>query len=291
MNLDTVALQCFIAVAETLNFTKSAKMVGRTQSAVSQQIAKLEYLIGKELIIRGKDPSLTLDGEIFLNYARKIYTLHRELFDRFKEPEIKGDIHFGLPEDFASMILSDVLVEFSRQHPRVILNVECDLTLNLMKDFETNKYDLILIKNNFNAYAHFGNIISTESVEWVGNLKRLKELSPTSTIPLVLSPSPCVYREDVIQALENAEIPWNLTYSSPSYSGKMAAVRAGLGITAIQKSMIPHDLQILKDTFLPKLHDIQISILKSESMSKAVESLNYFLIKKLRNINKNSIIF
>lgn len=187
MNIDTVALQCFIAVAETLNFTKSAEMVGRTQSAVSQQIAKLEHITGKTLIMRGKEPSLTLDGEIFLNYARKIYTLHRELFDRFKEPELKGDIHFGLPEDFASMILSDVLVEFSRQHPRVILNVECDLTLNLMKDFEKNKYDLILIKNNFNQHAHYGNVITTESVEWIGNLKRLPDLSKESNIPLVLS--------------------------------------------------------------------------------------------------------
>lgn len=62
----------------------------------------------------------------------------------------------------------------------------------------------------------------------------------------------------------------------------MAAVRAGLGITAIQKSMIPNDLDILKDTFLPRLHNIQISILKSDGMSKAVESLAYFLIKKLR---------
>ena len=282
MNIDTVSLQCFIAVAESLNFTKSAEMVGRTQSAVSQQIAKLEQLTGKTLIIRGKEPSLTLDGEIFLNYARKIYALHRELFDRFKEPELKGDIHFGLPEDFASMILSDVLVEFSRQHPRVILNVECDLTLNLMKDFEKNKYDIILIKNNFNEHAHYGNVITTEPVEWIGNLKRLPDLSKKSNIPLVLSPSPCVYREDVIQSLEDADIPWTLTYSSPSYSGKMAAVRAGLGITAIQKSMIPEDLDILKESFLPKLHDIQISILKSERMSKAGESLAYFLIKKLR---------
>jgi DNA-binding transcriptional LysR family regulator len=281
MNIDTVSLQCFIAVAETLSFTKAAEMVGRTQSAVSQQISKLENLVGKELIQRGKEPSLTLDGEIFLTYARKIYGLHRELFDRFKEPELKGEIHFGLPEDFAHMILSDVLVEFSRLHPRVILNVECDLTLNLLKDFEKNKYDLILIKNNFNQHQHIGDVISSESVEWVGNLKRLPELNQNSIIPLVLSPSPCVYRENVIQALEDNQIKWNMTYSSPSYSGKMAAVRAGLGITAIQKRMIPSDLNVLHLPFLPKLNDIQISLMKSNPMNKVVESLAYFLMKKL----------
>lgn len=284
MNIDTIALQCFIAVAETLNFTKAAEQVGRTQSAISQQIAKLENLVGKTLIFRGKQPSLTLEGEIFLGYARKIYMLHREMFDRFKEPELAGEIHFGLPEDFASMILSDVLVAFSRLHPRVILNVECDLTLNLLNDFERQKYDLVLLKNNFNPYESYGNVVSSESVEWIGNLKRLPDLSPAAILPLVLSPSPCVYRENVISTLEKNELKWSMTYSSPSYSGKMAAVKAGLGITAIQKSMIPPDLDILHLDFLPRLNDIQISILKSNHSSKICDSLEYFLIEKLNHL-------
>ena len=65
MNLDTVTLQCFLAVAETQSFTKAALRVGRTQSAISQQIAKLEQMIEKPLIHRGRELSLTPDGELF----------------------------------------------------------------------------------------------------------------------------------------------------------------------------------------------------------------------------------
>lgn len=65
MSLDTVTLQCFLAVAETRSFTKAAVRIGRTQSAVSQQIAKLEQLIEKPLILRGRELSLTPDGELF----------------------------------------------------------------------------------------------------------------------------------------------------------------------------------------------------------------------------------
>ncbi len=72
MNIDTIALQCFIAVAETLSFTKAAERVGRTQSAISQQISKLENLMGHTLIARGKHPSLTAEGALFLIYSRKI---------------------------------------------------------------------------------------------------------------------------------------------------------------------------------------------------------------------------
>jgi hypothetical protein len=281
MNIDTIALQCFIAVAETLSFTKAAERANRTQSAISQQISKLENLLGCRLISRGKDAFLTTEGEIFLTYARKIYTLHRELFDRFKEPELQGEIHFGLPEDFASVMLTDVLVEFSRLHPRVILNLECDLSKNLISGFEKQHFDLILIKNNLETPLPNAQHIWQEKVEWVGFPNRLPELTVNSTIPLVLSPHPCIYRENVVQVLERTQLKWTMTYSSPSYSGKMAAVRAGLGITAIQKKLIPADLSILDYPFLPKLNDIQVSLLKKENAKKAVDTLAFFLLKKL----------
>ncbi|NDH08408.1 MAG: LysR family transcriptional regulator [Gammaproteobacteria bacterium] len=284
MNIDTIALHSFIAVAETMSFTKAAEAVGRTQSAISQQIAKLEHLLDKPLIIRGREPSLTLDGEIFLTYARKIYALQCELSDRFKEPDLEGEIHLGLPEDFASVILTDVLLAFARFHPRVILNVECDLTLNLLKAYEQNRLDLIVIKNNSEQHFQSATHIWTEKVEWVGNPKRLTQLDKNSIIPLILSPSPCVYRENVIKVLEENQLKWTMTYSSPSYSGKMAAVRAGLGITAIQKKMIPEDLQILDDDFLPALNDIQISLMKREGVSKPIDSLAYFILEKLQHL-------
>jgi DNA-binding transcriptional LysR family regulator len=284
INFDTISLQSFIAVAETLSFTKAAQSVGRTQSAISQQIAKLEFLLDKPLIIRGREPSLTLDGEIFLTYARKIYALQCELHDRFKEPDLQGEIHLGLPEDFASVVLTDVLMDFSRLHPRIILNVECDLTLNLLKGYEQNKLDLVVLKNNSKQNYPSATHIWTEKVEWVGNPKRLKVLDKNSVIPLILSPTPCVYRENVIKMLEENQLKWTMIYSSPSYSGKMAAVRAGLGITAIQKKMIPEDLIALNDDFLPPLNDIQISLLKRQDAAKPIDSLAYFILQKLQHL-------
>ena len=284
INFDTISLQSFIAVAETLSFTKAAESVGRTQSAISQQIAKLEFLLDKPLIIRGREPSLTLEGEIFLSYARKIYALQCELHDRFKEPDLQGEIHLGLPEDFASVVLTDVLMDFSRLHPRIILNVECDLTLNLLKGYEQNKLDLVVLKNNSKQNYPSATHIWTEKVQWIGNPKRLKALDKNSVIPLILSPTPCVYRENVIKILEEKELKWTMIYSSPSYSGKMAAVRAGLGITAIQKKMIPEDLVALDNDFLPVLNDIQISLLKRQDTTKPIDSLAYFILQKLQHL-------
>ncbi|KTC87458.1 LysR substrate-binding domain-containing protein [Legionella drozanskii] len=283
MSLDTVTLQCFLAVADTGSFTKAADKVGRTQSAISQQIAKLEQITEKSLINRGKTFSLTTDGELFLGYARKIFELHREALDRFKEPELAGEIRFGLPEDFATMVLSDVLVDFSRLHPRVTLNVECDLTLNIFTRFTQGKSDLVLLKTHQPETLLKAVNIWSEAVEWIGKPDFFSSMDRNSIIPLVLSPQPCVYRENVIQTLEKAGLRWRLVYSSPSYAGRMAAVKAGLGISAIQRTMIPSYLESIENPILPKLNNIHISLLKKEGANKAIESLEYFLLKRLRH--------
>ena len=282
MSLDTVTLQCFLAVAETQSFTKAAARVGRTQSAISQQIAKLENLIEKQLITRGRELTLTPDGELFLSYAKRIYELHRESLDRFKTPELQGELRFGLPEDFASMMLSEVLVEFSRLHPRIMLNVECDLTLNLIERFHQEEFDLILIKTTEKKQISEGVNVWNEPVEWVGKKDLLPILNEKSTIPLILSPTPCVYRGNVIESLNQHHLKWRLAFSSPSYAGKMAAVRAGLGITAIQRSMIPNYLDKLDDYFLPSLKDIHVSLIKKEVANKAIDSLEFFIMDKLK---------
>jgi DNA-binding transcriptional LysR family regulator len=282
MSLDTITLQCFLAVAETQSFTKAASRVGRTQSAISQQIAKLENLVEKQLIIRGRELSLTHDGELFLGYAKRIYELHRESLDLFKAPELQGELRFGLPEDFASMILSDVLVEFSRLHPRVILNVECELTLHLIERFHQGEFDLILIKTSLNNKIPDGINVWNEPVDWVGKKELLPEFDENTVIPLVLSPNPCVYRENVMKSLDKKHLKWRLAFSSPSYTGKMAAVKAGLGVTAIQRSMIPNDLDRIENPILPCLNDIYISLLRKNHASQAVQSLEFFIMDKLK---------
>lgn len=282
MNIDTITLYSFIALADTGSFTRAAERVGRTQSAISQQIAKLENLLNKPLIIRGKEIQLTHDGEVFLSYARNIYGLHREAIDYFKQPELTGELRFGLPEDFANMILSDVLVEFSRLHPRVILNVECDLTRNLVEKFNQGLFDIILVKTNHHQEQSVAHDVWSESVQWIGKKELLSHFHQGDILPLVLSPEPCVYRENITKALDMAGIKWRAVYNSHSYAGKMAAVRAGLGITAIQRTLIPSDLDRLDFSFLPSLEDIHVCLMKKESENKTVESLEYFILKKLR---------
>lgn len=284
MSLDTATLKCFLSVASTGSFTKAAAQIGRTQSAVSQQIAKLENLMGKPLIQRdkGKHLVLTNEGQIFEEYARKILALHLEAFDRFKTPDLKGQIHFGLPEDFATRFLADVLVDFVRIHPRIFLNIECDLTINLFDRFKKNDFDMVLVKMSKPEDFPNGIDVWSEKLEWVGDKNLLLPFFDTQKpLPLILSPQPCVYRLRAIQALEEANIKWQVVFSSPSYNGTIAAVKAGLGISILPKIMVPNQLQILNNTLLPALSDTHISLLKRHKNNPVIDCFEAFVLKKL----------
>ena len=279
---DALTLECFLAVAESGSFTRAAKRVFRTQSAVSQQIAKLESQLGKSLFNRGKILSLTQEGEIFLSYATQIFKLQREAIDRFQEPDVEGEVRFGLPEDFSSVFLSDVLLEFSQKHPRVFLNVECDLTLNLFDRFKKKEFDMVLVKMSRPEDFPNGIDVWSEPLEWCGNPDFFAG-DKKKEIPLVLSPQPCVYRARAIKSLEKTKRNWRIVFSSHSYAGTIAAVKAGMGITVLPRNMVPDSLKIIRRTKgIPNLDDTHISLLKYDEKNAAINSFENFVVERLK---------
>lgn len=280
MNIDTVTLECFIAASDTESFTKAAHKVGRTQSAVSQQVLKLEDILKKQLFTRGKTLSLTDEGEIFLSYARRIFALHKEVLDRFKEPDLQGRVRFGLPENFANLYLSDVIADFSRIHPLVLLEAECDLTVNLFTKFKQKKLDLALLKMSCPEDFPNGVDVWSEPLKWVGDKSCLEKGKP---IPLILSPSPCVYRSAALKSLEEVGLSWRVVFTSTSHSVISSAVKAGMGITAMPLSMLSKEIQSIDISSLPPLAPTHVSLLKHQKNNSAINSLENFVLKKLNS--------
>lgn len=280
--MDIFSLECFIAVSECGSFSKAAVRVNRTQSAVTQQIGNLEKRLAVSLFHRERQISLTKEGEVLLPYALRIYELYREILDRLKNPELDGEVRIGVPEDFATLFLADVLVEFSRIHPRIHLNVECDLTLNLLDRFRNGMLDLTVLKMSSPEEFPYGVEIWKEPLSWVSKRGFFEFVQENKSLPLVLSPEPCVYRSTAIKALDSAGIQWKIVYTSPSYAGIVAAVKANMGVTVFPRTMIPDDLEEVVSSFLPPLPEIHVSLLKKvKQASPAIETLRQFLLKNL----------
>ena len=292
-DIDIGLLRTFIILAETQNFSRTADRVHRSQSAVSMQIAKLEELLECCLFERNKrSVRLTSDGEKLRSYAIQIISLFDSLISQFREPEVEGSINFGSPEDFASYYLPDILSDFVHSHPRVVLNVNCDLTLSLIKDFEKNKYDLIIIKQEPGNIYHGAKPLWREQLVWAGSdpkdLSRTfkksadKYYKESGYLPLVLSPPPCVYRQRAIEALDKTGIPWKVTYTSQSFAGSIAAVKAGLGITVFPRNMLPETLIPLESQRgWPKLKDAEICLLAKPKITLAAQTMIEFIRNRI----------
>ena len=280
-NLEISSLQCFIALAEHTSFTQAANRINITQSAISQQIAKLEKQLKTQLFHRGRTNTLTHSGEILLTYAKEILRLEQEAIDYFKEPELEGEIRFGLPEDFATVFLHKVLSDFSASHPRISVSVECDLTLNLLNSFKKKQFDLVLVKLYDQNDFPNGVEIWSEKLVWVAAHNYTHKNKAGAKLPLVLSPKPCVYRARALEALDRANTPWKIVYSSPSFAGATAAVKAGMGITVLPLNMVPSGLDIYRDKSLPDLEDTHITLLSKENATKSVKSFADYVLKQL----------
>lgn len=279
--VDTLQLKSFVAIAETGTFGLAAATVNRTQSALSLQIKKLEGQLGCELFDRtNRRVTLTPQGEIFLGYAKRMIQLQWEAFSRLREPDVEGEIRFGTPEDFATHYLPDVLASFRQHHPRVQLNVACDLTLNLIDGFHRGEYDVILAKRDPERVKG-GTKVWREPLVWAA----VDGYQPEATLSLVLSPQPCIYRARALAALNRAKRSWHISYTSPSLAGALAAVKAGLGITVLPEHMIPAGVHpIRKETKLPHLADSEVALLKKDELSKVAEVFADHVVQSLEHI-------
>lgn len=279
--VDTLQLNSFIAIAETGTFSKASATVNRSQSALSLQIKKLEEQLGCELFDRSKRKvELTPQGELFLGYARRIIQLQWEAFSLLREPDIEGEIRFGTPEDFATHYLPDVLARFRQYHPRVQLNVACDLTLNLIDGFHRGEYDVILAKRDPQR-VRGGTKVWREPLVWAA----ADDYEPEERLNLVVAPQPCIYRARAIAALDRSKRRWQISYTSPSLAGTIAAVKAGLGITVLPEHMIPDGIHpFRKESRLPQLADAELALMKKVELSKVAEIFVDHIVQSLEQL-------
>ncbi|MCP9628403.1 LysR substrate-binding domain-containing protein [Rhodopseudomonas palustris] len=279
LNLDLDLVRAFVAIATLGNFTRAAESLRRQQSTVSLQLQRLEDALGRKLLERNpRSVRLTPEGEVFLAHARRLLDVNDELVARVTEPALHGVVRLGTPEDFATRHLPDVLSRFARAYPAVALEVTCDLTLHVIDGFRKGSFDLALIKRERVGEAA-GIRVWREPLVWVTGEPAPQERE--GPLPLVVSPSPCVYRKRATEALDRARRPWRIAYTCGSLAGSLAAVRGGLGVTVLPKDMVPDDLHVIDGGPLPNLKDTEIALLQRDRLSLPAQRLKEHIVRSL----------
>jgi DNA-binding transcriptional LysR family regulator len=230
---------------------------------------------------------LTPAGEILLTYARQLLQMADEARARLLELDVEGTIRLGTPEDFATAHLPDVLARFARAHPRVALDVNCNFSFNLLEGFSKGEYDLVLVKREPLGPAG-GVAVWRDVLVWVSGPQLI--LDKAHPLPLVLAPAPDVYRKRALASLQAVRREWRIVYTSLSSEGLQAAVRAGLGVTVLSKSMVPDGLKLLGDEHgLPQLPDAEIALYRAPgTLSRAAELLAEHIVHSLETAGRNT---
>jgi len=277
--LDPDLLRAFVLIADGHSFTQAANMVGRTQSAISMQVRRLEDNLGQRVLSRGRGGGveLTTHGRYLLSRARQILALNDEVMATFRAPDIAGTVRLGCPDDYALAYIPPILRRFAATHPAVQVEVRCSPSEDLIHGIEAGELDLSLISDGHQPQGWPVTELWRAPLVWVTSNRD----SPHRRDPLPLAladrerfatrKQDCEWARAAVTALEKAGRRYRVAYTSASQLGTHAPVVAGLAVTVSTLSWLPHGLRPLgRDEGMPPLPDFGILMVKAPNASQPV---------------------
>ena len=258
-------LRSFVTVAELGTVTRTGDVLGRSQPAISLQLKRLDEMLESSLFKRdGTRLALTADGKRLYDYARRILAINDEAVADITQTGVTGRIRFGIPSEFAPTLLPQILGRFSKAYPGISLEINCDLSKNLLSE-NRDAYDLILALEKPSRARRKAAVIE-EDIVWVGASKSYSKSG--DILPLVVAREPCIYRERMLDQLQSAGIPWEIVYTSSDLTGIVAALKEELGITAMTRQTVPDALEVLSSSKdLPVLGKVGINLIYDRKSS------------------------
>ena len=262
---DPELLQTFLAVSQSLSFTRAAETLGIRQPTVSQHVRRLEEAVGRPLFVRDtRSVALTSDGEAMAGFARDILAAQERAVGYFTGSHLKGRLRFGVTDDLALTPLPRILRDFRQLYPRIHLELTVLQNDNLLRRIESGHLDVAFVKRGAGTPTIArGQLVRRDQLVWAG-LDGTR-LDPDQPVPLVVYQAPSLSRAVSVQALEKAGRRSRITCTVRGVNGVLAAVRAGLGISAMARTLVPSDLvELPASSGLPKLPHLDLVLLTNK---------------------------
>ena len=241
LGLDLDLLRTFVAIAEERSFTRAAARVGRTQSAVSLQMQKLEGLLGQTVITRGKGGVVELNGEgtYLLGRARELLALNDDIMHSMRAAPVHGIVRLGFPAELSARFLTAILDRFSHAAPAVEIEVEVAASCFMAVRLKNSELDLVVLREGLEPRQWPATEIWRSPLIWITSEKHQQHLR--DPLPLANSPAHCPWSPSenkechwhmmVIRALEQEGRRYRIVSSSTTFHGLLAAAQAGLAVT------------------------------------------------------------
>lgn len=145
-------LHVFSTVVRLGSMGKAAQALGVTQPAVSEVIADLEHALGVRLLDRAPQ------GVTLTTYGAALERRSLAAFDELKQgikdieflvdPTV-GEVRVGCPESISAAVLQPIIEEFTRQYPRVVLDLETVNNLSLTQHLRERSLDVVFARSGW----------------------------------------------------------------------------------------------------------------------------------------------
>jgi len=269
--LDPDLLRAFAYIAEEGSFTRAAERTGRTQSAVSMQVQRLEALLGQRVLMRGKggSVSLTPHGRYLLDRAREVLALNEEIWNTFRAPQMHGTVRLGTPDDYALRYIPGVLRRFAESHPSVDVDVTCSSSTPLLAKLKAGELDLALVSEGHDPPNWPADLLWRGPLVWITSERHSPHrLEP---LPVALAAGDCSWRRAAVRALEGAGRRYRIAYMSETQAGTLTPVVAGLAVSVSPLTAVPPGVRVLPPGDpLPVLGDAGILLMKAREPRQPV---------------------
>lgn len=269
-DLDTTLVRTFVTTADKASMTAAANALNLTQGAVSQQIKRLEEILGQMLFERDRRGlRLTRSGERLLDKGRRLLRLNDEILAEISGKAVAGGVRIGVPYDLVGTLLQPVLKTYAEAYPQVEISLVCASSPELAAALAAGTIDLAVIEERAGPTA--GECLLVDRLVWVGargGSARLKRPLPVSMVA-----DSCAFRPAVLAALGTHGLDWRTVFENGNIDATTATVRSDLAVTTWLASTVPADLDILSDADLPALPNFSVNLhLPKHAVTRTAEA-------------------
>jgi DNA-binding transcriptional LysR family regulator len=277
--LDPDLLRTFLAFVDGSSLAKAASAVGRSPSAVTAQMQRLEEIVGEPLLLaQGRGRGLTPAGQDLVGHARRILAVHTEAWLALKGARADGRVAIGTTQDFADSGLPDLLRAFATSHPRVRIELRVGRSAELGQALQAGQLDLAIAMRQAPTPDEVGTI--REPMLWLCSQKGLA--ARQDDLPLALLDPHCGFREAALAALDAAGRRYRIAAGSASLAGLRTAVNAGIALT-LRTARFAHSgiVEAPRDLGLPPVPTAEFAIRLSQGADPPARDLAELLAGNL----------
>lgn len=266
--LDLELLHTLVVIAETGSLSAAAPRLFRSQSAISEQVRKLEQVCGVSLLVRAKSGvSLTSAGQRLVGHAQKLLSLSDAAWREMQGAQLTGDLRLAITDYFRPHALPQILRRIREQFPQLRLHVGVRKSAWIEEEANAASFDIgvsmtILHKERGSrVVANADRIrLRREPLHWIAD-KSFAPASAAGALPLIVLPDSCSLQRFAVRTLSEHGVAYSIEHTASDISGLHLALAAGLGVACLNASAVPSTAAVFeRSANLPALPEVEFSL-------------------------------